>query len=162
MAGQDRAFHAELAADRDALLAIVSGMDDESLALETRNPGWVVRDVLAHVVAVDTELISTLEAAVDRSSRPNERSMEEYEHEIERWVRATAGMLTQELQARGERWRGLLSQVPLSGLDEAAGVWWTKGTLRDVLASWRDHDKQHSEDVRLSLEQSRGDDARSR
>ena len=39
---QDSAFHAELAADRDALLSIVSGMDDESLALETRNAGWAV------------------------------------------------------------------------------------------------------------------------
>lgn len=153
MAGEDKAFHAELAADRDALLAIVSGIDDDSLALETRNSGWAVRDVLAHVIAVDTELIATLEAAVDHGSRPKERSMEEYESEIEGWVSATASGLVQELQARGERWRGLLSKVPLSGLDEAAGVWWTKGTLREVVESWRDHDKQHAEDVRLSLEQ---------
>ena len=153
MAGQDSAFHAELAADRDALLAIVSGIDDKSLALETRNAGWAVRDVLAHVIAVDTELIATLEAAVDEGSRVNERSMEEYESEIARWVAATASVLVQELQARGERWRGLLSKVPASGLDEAAGVWWTKGMLRDVVESWRDHDKQHAEDVRLSLEQ---------
>lgn len=150
MAGQDRAFHAELVADRDALLAIVSGIDDKSLALETRNPGWAVRDVLAHVVAVDTELVSTLETAVDRGS-PKERSMQEYESEIERWVGASARTLVQELRARGERWRELLNQMPPSGLDEAAKVWWTKGTLRDVLASWRDHDEQHSEDVRLSL-----------
>lgn len=153
MADEDNAFHAELAADRDALLAVVSGINDDSLALETRNSGWAVRDVLAHVVAVDTELITTLEAAVDEGSRVNERSMEEYESEIARWVAATASVLVQELQARGERWRGLLGQVPLSGLDEAAGVWWTKGTLRDVVESWRDHDKQHAEDVRLSLEQ---------
>jgi hypothetical protein len=63
-------LQAQRAAEREALLVVVSDVDEQALTWPTRNPEWAVRDVLAHVLASDTDLISLLEAAADSGSHP--------------------------------------------------------------------------------------------
>jgi hypothetical protein len=169
-----RQLQAELVAEREALLAVVSDVDEQALAWPTRNPDWTVRDVLAHVVASDADLISLVEAA----GRPGTRtlrmpSLEEHQREMARWAEATPQAFAQELRERGNRWRDLLAALSVSALGiPVSGNWWppaalsdsavavpedTSGAVRafwDVVTDWRghdSHDSQHGEDVRLAL-----------
>ncbi len=173
-----RQLQADLAADREALLAVVSGVDEEALGWPTRNPGWTVRDVLAHVLASDADLISLAEAA----GRPGTRtlrnpSLEGHQQEMARWAEATPQAFAQELRERGNRWRELLAALSVAALGiPVKGNWWppaalsdpavavpedTSGGVRalwDVITDWRghdSHDSQHGEDVRLALAQGR-------
>ena len=173
-----RQLQADLAADREALLAVVSGVDEQALKWPTRNPGWTVRDVLVHVLAADADLISLVEAA----GRPGTRtlrmpSLEEHQREMARWAEASPQAFAQELRERGNRWRELLAALSVSALGiPVSGNWWpqaalsdsavavpedTSGGVRalwDVVTDWRghdSHDSQHGEDVRLALAQGR-------
>lgn len=144
----------ELAAEREALLAVVSGVDEQALTWPTRNPEWAVRDVLAHVLASDADLISLVEGAGLPSTTPLwGRSLEEHQQEMARWADATPQMFAQQLQERSDRWRELLAALPGSAFVIPAAVYWAGGvrTLADVVADWRGHDRQHAEDVRLAL-----------
>ena len=167
--GDQGRLHAELAAEREALLAVVSGVDDEALTWPTRNPGWTVRDVLAHVLASDADLISLLEAA-GRPSTGTLRipSLEEHQREMAHWTEATPQALAREVRERGDRWQALLAVLPGSALAiPVSGNWWPPSALSDspsavpesssgarvladVVADWRGHDSQHAEDVRLA------------
>ena len=163
-------LHAELTAEREALLTVVSGADEEALAWPTRNPGWTVRDVLAHVLASDADLISLLEAA----GRPTTRTLrmpglEEHQREMARWTEAAPQALAREVRERGDRWQALLAALSGSALAiPVSGNWWPPPALSDspsavpesssgarvladVVADWRGHDTQHSEDVRVAL-----------
>jgi hypothetical protein len=169
-------LRAELVAERGALLAVVSGVDDEALTWPTRNPGWTVRDVLAHVLASDADLISLLKAA----GRPGTRvlrmpSLDEHEREMARWADATPQMFLQHVRERGDRWRELVAALPGSASAvPVSGNWWPPSALSgspsavpessggarplaEVVADWRGHDTQHAEDVRLALEDGRSD-----
>ena len=87
-------LQAELAANREALLAIVSKVDERALSLPTRNPEWSVRDVIAHVLASDADLIALLEPAGRAGAASVEgRSYEEHEREMARWSDATPDAL---------------------------------------------------------------------
>lgn len=145
-------LHAELAAEREALLAVVSGVHEEALKWPTRNPEWTVRDVLAHVLASDADLIWLLEAAGRSSTDPILlRSLEQHQQEMARWADATPQAFADELRERGDRWRALLAALPVSVFAMPVDVWWSKGTLGDIVGDWRGHDSQHGEDVRLAL-----------
>ena len=156
MTGRERQereeLQAELVADRETLLAMVSPVQQRDFARASRNPEWSLRDVLAHVLAVDSDLISLLEAA-DRSRADSlgSRSVEAYEREIARWANASGQELAAGLRQRGDRWRELLTGLPGSAFAKPAVVWWMDGTLTEVVGSWREHDRQHGEDVRLAL-----------
>jgi hypothetical protein len=157
-------LEAELAANRQALLAVASGMDGRALSLPTRNPDWTVRDVLAHVLASDVDLIALLEAAGDPSTDPLRlHSLEEHEREMARWMDATPEALANELRALGHRWRELLASLPRSASEILVGAsGWIEGErkLLDVIGDWRDHDAQHAEDVRLALAKGRSGESR--
>ncbi len=145
-------LQAELVAEREALLAVVSHVQREALAWPSRNPGWSARDVLAHVLASDSDLISLVEAAGhSRADSLGLRGQEAHEQEMTRWTDATPQELAEELRQRGERWRELLIALPGSAFATPAVVWWMSGTLGDAVASWRGHDRQHGEDLRLAL-----------
>ncbi len=150
-----RQLQAELAADREALLAVASGVDGQDLARHTRNPGGAVRDVRAHVLASDADLISLLEAAGNSIAEPIRiNSLEQHQEEMARWMDATPQALAQELRERGDRWRKLLAASPPSAFAITVGTsGWIKGAKRllDVIGDWRGHDSQHAEDVRLAL-----------
>lgn len=167
---------ADLADEREALLAIAAGVAELALAWPTRNSGWTVRDVLAHVLASDADLIALLEAAVHPGPATLAHpSAEQHQGEMARWAEATPGAFVHDLRERAERWRELLVALPGSALAiPVSGAWWppsalsggpsdipggSDGTraLGDVLADWRGHDAQHAEDVRLALAQGRGD-----
>jgi hypothetical protein len=145
----------ELAADREALLAVAFGVVERDLARHTRNPGWAVRDVLAHVLASDADLISLLEAAENSSADPIRiSSLEQHQEEMARWIDATPQALAHELRERGDRWRKLLAALPPSAFEITVGTsGWIKGAKRlfDVIGDWRGHDSQHGEDVNLAL-----------
>jgi hypothetical protein len=148
-------LQAELATDREALLAVASGVVERDLARRTRNPGWAVRDVLAHILASDADLISLLEAT-DNSSADLIRinSLEQHQEEMARWIDATPQALAQGLRERGDRWRNLLAALPAPAFSITVGMsGWIKGAKRlfDVIGDWRGHDSQHAEDVRLAL-----------
>jgi hypothetical protein len=171
-----RQLGAGLAAEREALLAVVSDVDEQALARPTRNPEWTVRDVLAHVLASDADLISLVEAA----GRPDTRtfrhpSLEGHQQEMARWAEATPQAFARELQQRGNRWRDLVVALPDSALGiPVSGSWWPPATLSgsaaaipvgtsggvralgEVVGDWRGHDSQHGEDVRLALAQGGG------
>jgi len=152
--GDPGRLHAELTADREALLAVVSGVDEEALTWPTRNPGWTVRDVLAHVLASDTDLVSLLEAAARPGIRTlRVRGLEEHQRDMARWAEATPQVLAQELRERGDRWLALLAALPGSAFATPAQVWWAPAAraLGDVVGDWRGHDREHAEDVRLAL-----------
>jgi hypothetical protein len=160
----------DLADEREALLAVVSGVDQPALARPTRNPDWEVRDVLAHVLASDADLILLLEAA----GRPGSRTiampgLEGHQREMARWAGATPQAFGRELRELGDRWRELLAALPDAALSiPVSGNWWRQDALSgpasavpessggvrklfDVVADWRGHDAQHAEDVRLAL-----------
>jgi uncharacterized protein (TIGR03083 family) len=145
----------ELRAEREALLAVVSRVEERTLAWPTRNPGWAVRDVIAHVLASDADLISLVEAA-GRSGTDavGLRGQEAHEQEMARWAEASPEALAAELRERGERWRGPLAALPDSAFAIPVQVWWQADpkALRDAVGDWRGHDTQHGEDVRLALE----------
>lgn len=167
-------LRAELVAEREALLAVMSGVDEEALTRPTRNPGWTVRDVLAHVLASDADLIALLEAAV-HSGPPTltHPSAERHQEEMARWADAPPQALVEHLRERADRWRELVAAVPGSALAiPVGGAWWPPSALlggqsavpqsaggtrplADVLADWRGHDTQHAEDVRLALVEGR-------
>ena len=147
-----------LAAEREALLAVVAGVDEQALTWPTRNPEWTVRDVLAHVLASDADLIWLLEAAHHSSTRPLRlESLEQHQQEMARWADATPKMFSQQLQERSDHWRELLAALPGSAFVIPATVYWAgpARTLADAIADWRGHDQQHAEDVRLALAQGR-------
>lgn len=145
-------LQAELVAEREALLAVVSHIQQQALAWPSRNAGWSVRDVLAHVLASDSDLISLVEAAGrSRADFLGLRDREAHEREMARWTDATPQELAEELRQRGDRWRELLTALPGSAFATPAVVWWMGGTLGDAVASWRGHDRQHGEDLRLAL-----------
>ena len=97
-------LQAELVADREALLAAVSHVQQQALAWPSRNPGWSVRDVLAQVLASDSDLISLVEAAGrSRADSLGLRGREAHEQEIARWTEATL----QELAGTLAAWRSL-------------------------------------------------------
>lgn len=151
-------LQAELVADRETLLAIVSPVQQRDLARASRNPGWSLRDVLAHLLAVDSDLISLLEAAT-RSTADSlrSRSVGAYEREMAGWADASGREPAVELRQRGDRWRELLTGLPGSAFAKPAVVWWMDGRLTEVVGSWRGHDRQHGEDVRLALAHGGGD-----
>jgi hypothetical protein len=148
-----RQLEAALADGREALLAVVSGVDEEALTWPTRNPDWAVRDVLAHVLASDTDLIALVEAAGSPGTgRVQTSGVEQHQKEMARWNDATAGALAEELRERGDRWQALLAALPGSAFAIPADAWWVRARkLADVVADWRGHDTQHAEDVRLAL-----------
>lgn len=152
--GDPGRLHVELTADREALLAVVSGVHDEALTWPTRNAEWAVRDVLAHVLASDTDLILLVEAA-GRSSTDHLQlpGLEEHQREMASWIDATPQAFVEQLRERGARWRALLAALPHSAFVIPAAVYWTGAprALGDVVADWRGHDAQHAEDVRLAL-----------
>jgi len=148
-------LQAELVGNREALLAIASDVDEQGLARPTRNPGWTVRDVLAHVLASDADLIALLELAGDPGTDPLQvHSFEEHEREMARWMDATPQALAQELRERGDRWRELLAALPRSASEILVGASaWIESErkLLDVVGDWPDHYSLHTEDVRLAL-----------
>ena len=153
-----RQLQADLAAEREALLAVVSDVDEQALTWPTRNPDWTVRDVLAHVLASDADLISLLEAAGRSSTHPlRSRSLVQHQQEMAGWTDAAPQALAEELQQRGDRWQALLAALPGSAFAIPVDAHWSGGvrTLRDVVADWRGHYPQHGEDVRLALAQGR-------
>jgi uncharacterized protein (TIGR03083 family) len=144
----------ELATEREALLAVVSAVEEQALTWPTRNPGWAVRDVLAHVLASDADLISLVEVAGRSSMHPLRLpGLEEHQREMARWTDATLQAFAEQLRERGDRWQELLAALPRSAFAIPATVYWGGGmrTLADVVADWRGHYPQHAEDVRLAL-----------
>ncbi len=168
--GEREQLQSELVSEREALLAVVSGVDEPALTWRTRNAGWAVRDVLAHVLASDADLIRLFEEA----GRPGIGALrmpglKGHQREMVRWRTATPRSFAQELRERGDRWRRLLAALPGTAFSiQVSGDWWpqdamagsgaanpeTAGGVRplsDVVADWRGHDTQHGEDVRLAL-----------
>jgi hypothetical protein len=159
-----RQLQAELVANREALLAVASDVDERGLARPTRNPGWAVRHVLAHVLASDADLIALLEAAGDPGTDPlRHHSFEEHEREMARWMDATPEAMAEELRERGDRWRELLAALLGPATEILVGAsGWIKGEMKllDVVGYWPDHYSQHVEDVRLALAEDRSGESR--
>ncbi|MCH8815303.1 MAG: maleylpyruvate isomerase N-terminal domain-containing protein [Chloroflexi bacterium] len=163
-------LRAELAAEREALLAVVPEVDEPALSLPTRNAGWTVRDVLAHVLASDADLIALLEEAARSGTRDLRiPGLEKHQREMARWAEAAPRSFARKLRNRGGRWLELLTAPSSSTLTiPVSGNWWPQNALSgstsstpeesgavrplaDVVADWRGHDAQHAEDVRLAL-----------
>jgi Mycothiol maleylpyruvate isomerase N-terminal domain len=164
-----RQLQSDLAVEREALLAAVSDVDESALTRPTRNPEWTVRDVLAHVLASDADLIALVEAAGSPTTvtirMPGPK---QHQREMARWSTAIPRSFSQELRARGDRWVELLGDLrsPSWALP-VLGNWWPQDALSgsasetpanggtrplgDVVADWRGHDAQHGEDVRLAV-----------
>ena len=143
----------ELAANREALLAVVSGMDASALSLPTRNAEWSVHDVLAHVLASDVSLMALLEGATE--GRIPDAPLDAYDEDRAAWREAGLSTMVQQLIERGERWRELFAALPDHALDGPAHAWWMDGstTLGAILEDYRTHDGEHGEDVRLAMEE---------
>jgi hypothetical protein len=148
-------LQADLAAEREALLTVASDVDAKALSWPTRNSDWTVRDVLAHVLASDADLISLLEAAGRSDADPLRlHGLEQHQREMARWTDATPQALAEEMRQRGDRWRELLAALPDSASEVLVGAsGWIESErkLLDVVGDWREHDTQHAEDVRLAL-----------
>jgi hypothetical protein len=148
------ALPGDLVAEREALLTVACHLDDSMLALPTRNAGWMVRDVIAHELASDADLIALLVAGSEPAAvRIQGRSHGEHQQEMVRWAAATADELLIALKERRDEWRALLQALPHDTLTLPAETWWTpKPTaLGDVLDDYRTHDREHAEDIRLAL-----------
>jgi len=156
-------LRAQLVEDRETLLATGSGFAGRKLSWPTRNPDWTVRDVLAHVLASDLDLIALLEAAGDPGADPIlARSLEEHERETARWMYATPEAMAGELRERGVRWRELLDALPGPATEILVSAHWIEGErkLLDVAGDWPEHYSLHAEDVRLALAEGRSRESR--
>jgi hypothetical protein len=146
-----------LAAERlwDARQPLLSlRIDDVDLGRATRNAGWTVRHVLAHLLATDADLIWLLEN-LELDGRRAPHLTEEFDRqEMERSLETTADGALCELRRRAESWRRLLHGLHDDGLDAPVRVWWRRGhlPLRDALRDWYDHDRQHAEDIRIAID----------
>ena len=138
-----------LVADRQALLATVQDADEQDLQQSTRNPGWTVQHVLAHVLAADADLIAILEAASRAGTHTHVPSTGEHEREMATWMTATLRAISSELGNRSERWEQLT--IALGETSFAATVGGRKSTVGDLIADWQGHDVQHKEDVQLAV-----------
>jgi len=140
---------ADLTIDREELLAVARTVDWEALERPTRNPGWTVRHVLAHVLAADADLISVLEAAGDTTGDVRVPGTGEHECEMARWMTATPESICEELRKRGIHWKRLLVAMPGASLAATACVGEGDRTVGELVSEWQGHDAQHGEDVSL-------------
>ncbi|MEX1253748.1 MAG: maleylpyruvate isomerase N-terminal domain-containing protein [Dehalococcoidia bacterium] len=160
--GSRRQLEAALAANREALLAIVSQVDEGALSLPTRNAEWSVRDVIGHVLASDADLIALLEAAGQTGATSVEGgSHEEHQLGMAGWSDATPDALVDALRERSERWRALLASLPDEAWALPSQAWWTPAAraLAEIVDDYRTHDAEHGEDVKLALEGARRESA---
>ena len=140
----------DLTADREELLAVARTVDREALDRPTRNPGWTVRHVLAHVLAADADLVSILGMASDSTGDIRVPGAGEHEREMARWMTATPESICEELRKRGDHWKRLMIAMPEASLAATAGVGEGERTVGDLVSEWRGHDVQHREDVSLA------------
>jgi hypothetical protein len=151
--GRDQLL-AQLSAHRVEFLRIAKRVDEAALALPTRNAEWSVRNVLAHVLASDADLIRVLRCATGAQRAP--LTEQQHREEMARWEVAVPGAMLVALSDRARQWQRLLAALPLSLLDVRMQVWWKSGSLINVVGDYVAHDPEHGEDVRLALEELRG------
>ena len=145
-----------LAADRRALLDSVRAVDPKALRLATRNPGWTVGHVLAHVLAADADLIAFLEGACTANAHVRILGKARHELEMERWMTESPSAIVTQLRDRGRRWQRLLASLPEPSLDIGCDSGKSPGTVGETVGHWVGHDVQHREDVELALAVGRG------
>jgi len=141
---------ARLATGRQSLLATLETVDDTSLAKPTRNAEWTVRDVLAHVLASDVDLIWMLETARETVTGAARHHVD-HEAEMARWADADVIAIRRAAREFGDCWQHLLAVMLTSAATTHVEIWWRTGQLGDVLNDYLDHDSQHADDIRLAL-----------
>ncbi len=140
----------DLAASREALLAVAERVRGDHLPRPTRNPGWTMAHVLAHVLAADADLAHLLETASTEAGAEMPDS-NAHERQTARWLSAAPDALVEELRRRGARWRDLLASLPVEGLGRPVRGMQEGATVGATAAEWRGHDDVHAEDVRLAI-----------
>jgi len=140
----------ELSTGRQSLLAVLDSLDEASLGLPTRNAGWTVRDVLAHTLASDADLIWMLESAAGLASSAA-RAHADHEREMASWAKADVIAIRRAASEYADRWRSLLAVLAPSSATTPVEIWWRSGRLCDVLGDYVGHDAEHAQDVRRAL-----------
>jgi hypothetical protein len=145
-------FVEALASGRSSLLAIAERVQPADLARPTRNAGWAVADVLAHVIASDGDLISLVEFSEGAREATAHETKTQHDADMRVWRDAAVPEITDELRRRGERWRTGLEAAPPAAVP--ARAWWIDGErpLTEILADYLTHDAEHAEDVQLALD----------
>ena len=131
----------ELAADRRRLVSTVHTLSREDLGLPTRNPGWTVHHVLAHVLSDDADLIAYLKMSLAEPANAKPPNVAEHNAEMGICLVSGPKTLHHELETRGASWGRLLAKTPPSHWSNVAAF----------VNQWRGHDTVHNEDVRLAV-----------
>jgi uncharacterized protein (TIGR03083 family) len=62
---RQKIFLERLTQARDSLLAVIEGLDDETLSTEKVMDGWTVKDILGHIVSWNEEFRANIAAILD-------------------------------------------------------------------------------------------------
>ena len=113
---------------RQDLLSLIDGLDPTTLGWSPTNDGWSVADILVHVAWVEAELLSWLD------SQPSSHTLLSA---VRGWAYQRLARLSPEERAR---------------TTEHDGEAWT---VRKVLRRFLEHEREHTAQIRRTLEQHR-------
>jgi uncharacterized protein (TIGR03083 family) len=140
-------------ASADAVLELVGHLDDHELVAATDLPGWNVRDILAHLAHLESELAGEASTLADESEIPADARDDPFRAYTERGVAARRARTTTELIAELERAVHVLRQTleadepgdPPASFPRPGTTW--EPLLRDrTLDYW-----MHEQDIRRAV-----------
>jgi uncharacterized protein (TIGR03083 family) len=153
-----QAIMEELQGARQELVELVQSLDAESLARQTCNEGWCVKDIIAHLAASEAGLKRLADLASKGESRPRSGfDLHAYNREQ---VELRRGRSVEELLSEMAESRvatlGFLEAVPDEHLDRmgrlSSGLPLTAGQILRRIA---EHERQHTEEIRAAIPASR-------
>jgi hypothetical protein len=136
---------------RAKLEALLPGID----ARKEIYPGWTIKDLLAHVTGWDDATIESLRAHVAGRppATPADRGIDEYNG---RTVTTRKDLdhthVLNEFHLTRQVMRTLIDQMPEEKfIQPLIFAWGQKGTVTDLVEIFREHEEEHSRDIRTWL-----------
>jgi len=142
----------------ESVLDLVTTLDEDQLATPTDLPGWTVRDILAHLAHLESELAGAPPTLADESEIPADAVDDPFRAYTERGVAARRGRetsaLVAELRAAVDRLRDVLADPtpadPPASFPRPGTTW--EPLLRDrTFDYW-----MHEQDIRRAIGQPGG------
>jgi uncharacterized protein (TIGR03083 family) len=145
----------------ETVLDLVTALDEEQLATPSDLPGWTVRDILAHLAHLESELAGEPPVLADESEIPPDAADDPFRAYTERGVAARRARetdaLVAELRAAVDRLREVLADPTPA---DPPGSFPRPGTTWEPLLRDRTFDYwMHEQDIRRAIGQPGGWDS---